>query len=335
VNAIAVIGEAVADIFAKPRTAARLEFAEPRTTGPLELDARPGGGPVNVAVALGRLGSPTRFFGRLAAGPLGDLIRDHLTGSRVELTGSVTAAEPATLALTSLDAAGRATYEFYAEGTADWQWSPAELAPSRFAGVGCVHTGSMALIKEPGGPVIEELLAGLRTQATISIDPNVRPRFVPPAAYRAPLERWASQADILRLSDEDFALLYPGDDRERVFDRWHAAGVGLAIVTLGPDGAYASLHGTRVAVPAPKVVVADTVGAGDAFTAGLLHWLGRAGRLGGRLEALTVAELTAAMEFAVRIAARTCEVPGADPPWAEPGEVPLPDGPSAQPLGGA
>jgi len=235
----------------------------------------------------------------------------------VDLAGSVPAAEPATLALTALDPAGRATYTFYAEGTADWQWTRAELDPERFAGASCLHTGSLALVREPGGPVIEELLAEMRSRATISIDPNIRPRFEPVAAYRARLPRWTGLADIFRLSDEDFALLHPGGDLERVCDQWHEHGVALVIVTRGPDGAYASLRGTRITVPAPRVVVADTVGAGDAFTAGLLHHLGRTGRLGGRLGELTGPELTAAMEFAVRIAAKTCEVPGADPPWAD------------------
>lgn len=300
---IAVIGEAVADTF--PLTV---------TKGRLELEVRPGGSPVNTAVALGRLGTPTRFFGRLAAGPFGDLFRDHLTTSRVDLSGSVTATQQATLAIASVDAAGVASYEFYAAGTADWQWSRAELAAERFAAVRCVHTGSMALVREPGGPVIEELLDEVRAHATVSIDPNVRPLFAAPETYRARLDRWTALADIFRLSEEDLEHL--GLDPEQACDRWHRNGTALVIVTLGPDGALASLRGTRVRVPAPAVTVVDTVGAGDAFTAGLLHSLDGAGHLGGRLDALTPEALTKAMAFAAGVAAQTCAVPGADPPWA-------------------
>lgn len=303
---VAVIGEAVADTFPKAARTSR---------GTLELETRPGGGPVNTAVALGRLGTPTAFVGRLATGPFGELIRDHLTESGVDLSGSVTAAEPATLAITALDPYGRATYEFYANGTADWQWTRDELTRNWPGGVRCVHTGSLALAREPGGPLIEELLERRRPQATISIDPNVRPQLVPAEVYRERLDRWTSLADIFRLSDEDFEHLAPDVELEQACDRWHDDGVRLVIVTLGSEGAFASLSGARVTVPAPQVTVEDTVGAGDAFTAGLLHWLDVNGHLGARLDALTPAGLTKAMTFAAQVAAETCTVPGADPPW--------------------
>lgn len=305
---IAVIGEAVADAFPRPGQGG---------PGRLDLEVRPGGSPVNTAVALSRLGTPTSFLGRLAAGPFGDLSRDHLATSRVDLTGCVRAGEPATLAIASVDAFGQATYDFYAEGTADFQWTREELAQRRPDSVRCLHTGSLALIREPGGPLIEELLAGVKPHATISIDPNVRPRVVALERYRARLDRWTALADIFRMSDEDFDHLCPDLELDEACDRWHANGVRLVIVTLGPDGAFASLDGTRLTVPAPAVATVDTVGAGDAFTAGVLHWLDRNEHLGGRLGALTTEGLRQAMHFATQIAAETCKVPGADPPWAE------------------
>jgi fructokinase len=305
---IAVIGEAVADAFPKP---------VPVTEGVLDLEVRPGGSPVNTAVALGRLGVPTGFIGRLASGPFGALTRDHLKASRVDLTGCVAAREPATLAITTLDSSGQAAYDFYAEGTADWQWTPAELAQSRPHGARSVHAGSLALIREPGGPLIEDLLAELRPDATISIDPNVRPRVVPAEAYRARLDRWTGLADIFRMSDEDFDHLCPDTELEESCDRWHDNGVRLVIVTLGSEGAFASLDGARLTVPSPEIAIVDTVGAGDAFTAGLLCWLDGNGHLGGRLDHLSTEHLHQAMVFATNIAAETCKVPGADPPWAD------------------
>jgi fructokinase len=305
---IAVIGEAVADAFPKARPGGR---------GVLDLEVRPGGSPVNTAVALSRLGVPTGFLGRLADGPFGDLIRDHLKSSRVDLTDSVRAMEPATLAITALDSLGQATYDFYAEGTADWQWTQAELAQRRPHGVRCVHAGSLALIREPGGPLIEDLLTELRPTATISIDPNVRPRVVAPEAYRARLDRWTGLADIFRMSDEDFHHLCPDTELEEACDRWHDNGVRLVIVTLGSEGAFASLDGTRLTVPSPEIAIVDTVGAGDAFTAGLLYWLDTNGSLGGRLDRLSTDQLHQAMACATNIAAETCKVPGADPPWAD------------------
>jgi fructokinase len=304
---IAVIGEAVADAFLPTEQA----------SGLLELRVRPGGSPLNTAVALGRLGTPTRFLGRLAAGPFGDLSREHLTGSRVDITGCVHAAERATFAVTGVDAHGQAAYEFYAEGTADWQWTREELAARRPDGASCVHTGSLALVRDPGGPLIENLLEEMRPHATISIDPNLRPLLVAPESYRTRLERWIGLADIFRLSDEDLAQLRPGAGPDEVCDDWHGAGVRLVVITQGAEGALASLDGVRVTVPAMELEPVDTVGAGDAFTAGLLHWLERRDRLGGRLTGVSAEDVRNAMTFAAHVAAETCKVPGADPPWAD------------------
>ncbi|WP_407917509.1 carbohydrate kinase family protein [Kitasatospora sp. NE20-6] len=305
---VTVIGECVADA-----------FTDAARSGPGELALRvhPGGGPANTAVALARLGTPVRFRGRLADDVFGRLFRAQLAGSGVDLSGCVAAGEPSTLAVAQVDGEGRATYSFHAEGTADWQWSAAELDAVDPAGSVCVHTGSLALAREPGGRAIEAYLARAGAAATVSIDPNVRPLLVDPAVYRSRLPRWCALADVLRLSADDVGHLFPGEPVEAVVDRFHADGVPLVVVTLGPGGALASLNGERITVAARRVAVVDTVGAGDAFTAGLLHHLGGLGRLGGRPDRLTPAEVAEACRYAVRVAALTCAAPGPNPPWAD------------------
>ncbi|MCQ0025192.1 carbohydrate kinase [Streptomyces somaliensis DSM 40738] len=307
---ITVLGECVADAFTdRARTAGS-------GTAALSLRVLPGGGPANTAVALARLGTPSRFLGRLSGDVFGRLFRDRLLDSGVDLSGCVAAPEPSTLAVADVDPDGRASYAFFAEGAADWQWTAGELAAAPLDGTVCLHTGSLALVREPGGRRVEEFLAPVRERATVCVDPNVRPLLVPPSAYRERIGRWCALADILRLSEDDLALLLPGTSPEDACDRWHGAGARLVVVTLGPRGALASLDGVRVTVPAPPTEVADTVGAGDSFTAGLLHALAGLGRLGGRLHGLTPNETAASCAYAALVAARTCAVPGADPPWA-------------------
>lgn len=87
------------------------------------------------------------------------------------------------------------------------------------------------------------------------------------------------------------------------------------MITLGADGALASLDGERLQVPALTTPVTDTVGAGDSFTAGLQHHLGSRGLLGGRLAGLGLDDIAEACRFATRVAALTCSVPGPNPPW--------------------
>ena len=307
-SSVTVLGECVADAFTDPARSSSDDLA---------LRALPGGGPANTAVALARLGTPTRFLGRFSTDVFGTLFRARLSASGVDLTGSVTAPEPSTLAVADLDKTGQATYTFYADSAADWQWTDAELAGARLDDAACLHTGSLALIQQPGGIRIEDHLAKAREHVTVSIDPNVRPLLVPPAAYRERLPHWCALADILRLSEDDLTLLLPGVGLKEACDTWHAAGARLVVITLGGRGALASLDGLRVTVAAPAVDVVDTVGAGDSFTAGLLHRLAALGHLGGRLDALSLEDLADACSFAARVAALTCSVPGANPPWAD------------------
>ncbi|WP_328224281.1 carbohydrate kinase family protein [Streptomyces sp. NBC_00310] len=302
---ITVLGECVADAFTEPA----------RASNELALRVLPGGGPANTAVALARLGTPARFLARLSGDVFGRLFRAHLEASGVDLSDAVTAAEPSTLAVAELDAQGQAAFSFHAQNTADWQWTSGELANVDLSGTACVHTGSLALVSEPGAAVVEEFLAAAAPGATVSIDPNVRPLLVNPQVYRARLTHWCGLADILRLSADDLDLLLPGTPPEQACDLWHAAGARLVVITLGADGALASLDGERVRVPAVATPVVDTVGAGDSFTAGLLHHLGAGGFLGGRLTELGVAEVAEACRFGTQVAALTCSVAGPNPPW--------------------
>ncbi|MFF5209910.1 carbohydrate kinase [Streptosporangium sp. NPDC000396] len=303
---VAVLGECVADAFATADAA----------RGELTLRVLPGGGPANTAVALSRLGTSTRFLGRISRDTFGALFRAHLDASGVDLTGCATADEPSTLAVATLDESGQAVYSFYAEGSADWGWSPAELTPERIGEVACLHTGSLALVRAPGSGHVEELLGRTAAHATISIDPNVRATLVDPAVYRERMPVWCALADIVKLSDDDLEQIHPGEPLEKVCDTWHTEGARLIVVTRGPQGAIISLDGERATVPAPATDVVDTVGAGDSFTAGLLHRLHSSGRLGGRLDDLDLDQAKDAASFAARVAAFTCSVAGANPPWA-------------------
>ncbi|MFE9651278.1 carbohydrate kinase [Streptomyces sp. NPDC006365] len=302
---ITVLGECVADAFAEPASA----------SNELALRVLPGGGPANTAVALARLGTPARFLARLSGDVFGRLFRAHLEASGVDLSSAVQAAEPSTLAVAELDLQGQAAFSFHAQNTADWQWTAEELARVDLSETSCVHTGSLALVREPGAAVVEDFLATAAPRASISIDPNVRPLLVHPETYRARLAHWCALADVLRLSEDDLELLLPGTPPEQACDIWHTAGARLVVITRGAEGAMASLDGERIQVPAVPTSVVDTVGAGDSFTAGLLHHLGARGLLGGRLTELRLDDVAEACRFAVRVAALTCSVAGPNPPW--------------------
>jgi len=305
---IAVVGEVVADAVL-PVDGIR--------DGAAHLTVHPGGGPANFAVALSRLGTDARFAGRLSTGALGQLCRSHLEASGVDLSASIAADEPATLAIARLNAGGAAAYEFYVNGTADWAWTTEELAPLVADGAPvAIHTGTLALALQPSGGLIEDLLRSVRGRITTSIDPNLRTLLIPVELYREKIADWAAVADIIRLSEDDLADLWPGASCEAAAEILHGHGVALVVISLGADGAFASLHGETVRVPVAGTSVVDTVGAGDSFHGGLLHHLGVQGLLGTGFADLTAASLTEALVFASQVAAITVSRAGANPPWA-------------------
>lgn len=299
---IGVIGEALID----------LEVGHEDARHPV---AHPGGSPMNVAVTLGRLGSEVAFLGRLSGDAFGKLLRTHLAESEVNLRWVVDADEPTSLAIVSVAPSGSASYAFHVDGTADWQWQDAELP--RNPGLDAVHAGSLALAVEPGGPVLEQWLAGLAAHTTISLDPNVRPALLGDReAYRERLRRWLEFAAIVKVSDEDLAWIRPGMDPAALAYGWIAEGRKLVVVTRGGGGSLVWAGGEAFEVPAAPVDMVDTVGAGDSFSGALLDWLDRNGRLRPEgLERLSAGEARAAVEFASKVAAVTCSRAGANPPF--------------------
>lgn len=296
---IVVIGEALIDLV---------------ETGDEEpLLARPGGSPYNVALGLARLERPAAFAGRISTDPLGSLLRTHALRSGVDLSIAVEAREPSTVALLELAADGSAQYRFGIEGTADFQWTTAELAAIPDTTQAC-HFGSLAAWLEPSATAIARRAAELRGHgALISYDPNVRPDLQPDrAAARAQVERAVRVAHLVKTSAEDLEWLRPGTHVDDAARDWLRLGPRAVLVTNGGAGGTAYWSDGTTHRPAFGIEVVDTVGAGDAFTSGLLDALARRELLGP--DALAAVPWAEVLDDAALVAAITCSRAGANPP---------------------
>jgi fructokinase len=231
--------------------------------------------------------------------------------------------EPSTLAVVHLDAEGRATYGFYLDGTAA-ALLDADRLPALPDGASLhVSLGAIGFAHEPTGRALAALLAREAGQRLTSLDPNIRPLVFAQAGGVAPYAELVAEVvgslDLVKVSDEDLEVLHPRASWHEAASGWAASGPAVVVVTRGPDGAVAlTADGREVTVPGEHVEVVDTVGAGDAFTSGLLAWLDREGisdRAG--LAALEDAALEAALVYARRVAAITCTRAGSDPPRAD------------------
>lgn len=273
-----------------------------------------GGSPANVALGLARLGVTTHLLTRIGDDERGRLIRRHLEASGVRLVGGSVTHAPTSTATAHLDDQGVASYDF------DFDWAlpaTAETGDAR-----AVHIGSIAATRAPGGDDVLRLIEAVEGRSLVSYDPNARPGLMGDRGTALErIERIVRAADVVKVSDEDLEWLLPGADPLQVAESWRASGPALVVVTRGGQGAIGILASGVVEVAAPRIVVADTVGAGDALMAGLLDGLDGAGLLSAdglaQLRSARAADLGPLLEHAVRIAALTCTRPGANPPTRE------------------
>ena len=290
----------------------------PRTTPQGEAAFAPyaGGAVFNTAIAIGRLGAPAGFFSGLSSDLFGDLLRQVLAESKVDTSPAHLSPRPTTLAFVRLTD-GHASYTFYDENTAGRMLSEGDL-PALGPEVRALFFGGISLVGEPAAHAYEALQAREAGTRVTMLDPNIRPSFITDeAGYRARITRMVGRADIVKLSDEDLHWLSGAGDLDGLARGLLAQGPRLVCITRGAKGATAHTARHTVHVQAPRVAVADTVGAGDTFNAGVLTALWRAGRLSkDAVAGLDEAALRDALLLGVRAAAVTVSRPGADPPWA-------------------
>lgn len=276
-----------------------------------------GGSCLNVAVGMARLGAPTSFVGGISTDLFGQMIADHAAASNVELGLATRSDHQTTLAFVRI-VAGESHYAFYDADTATRNWTYRRRAIS-FAGVEAVHVGSTTLVNDQGAAETKALIADARATSTISFDPNCRPNLVKDKpAYLARMAEFAGNADLIKMSDVDFAYLFGEEAYKERANAMLGLGASLVVITRGNSGATAWHAGAgQIEVPALKVDVADTIGAGDSFQAGLLFALHRQGHLArAQLKGIEAGELRRALCFAANCAGLTCTRPGADPPWS-------------------
>jgi fructokinase len=274
-----------------------------------------GGSCLNIAIGMARLDVPTGFVGGISNDTFGRMIADHALNSAVDLRYATRSDHQATLAFARMTGT-ETQYAFYDADTAsrNWVYRPNTIA---LDSVECVHVGSTTLVNEKGAAETLALVADARKTATISLDPNCRPNLVKDKdAYRARMATFCRQADIVKMSDVDFAYLFGDEAYAARAGTLLAEGPSLIVITRGNLGACAwHPSAGMIEADAPAVKVVDTIGAGDSFQSALLAALFRLGRIGRQqLHDITAAELKRALSFACKCAAFTCTRPGADPP---------------------
>jgi fructokinase len=312
---IVVIGEALIDL---------IESREIKG----QFQAVVGGANANVALALARRGTDHQFLARISSDRFGTLIKERLSSNNVNLDHSIQTDEPTTLAVIGVNAQGSPTYNFYTNGTADWGWTKEELPTKETVknlNAKAISFGCLTMAMEPGNHVIEAWAKELQNDLTISHDINIRAALgFDRDKERVRVERVNSFSHIIKASDEDIEWLYdlaPDTDVTPIINNWIKDTNKIVLLTRGSQGTRIYRNNEVVDVPARKITVVDTVGAGDTFIAHLLGQLEENNYLGEnpleKLAKLPTEQLAQYVKTAGIAASITCERAGCEPPTLE------------------
>ncbi len=302
-----ICGEALFDVFTA---------SEDGPGNRLTLEAVAGGSPFNVAVGLSRLGVPAALLGGISNDSFGERLRQILSDEGVLDDYLVPFEAPTTLAMVALGADGSPRYSFRGEGCADRLLREAHLRPLA-DDIGAIHVGSYSMVVPPIADTLHALVSRESHRRLISMDPNVRPTVEPKLPrWRERVEAFARHAHLIKASDEDLALLYPGEAPERIAQGWLKDRCELVLLTRGSKGAqlFSRRHGQFHAAARPTVV-RDTVGAGDTFNAAFVAAMTSGQPLErGRIGTLAAGALQDILTFGAVTAGLNCGHIGCHPP---------------------
>ncbi len=295
------MGEALIDIIVSPQgevTAAAI-----------------GGAPLNTARTLARLDVPVSFLGGVSTDAFGRRIMRMLESDGVGYSLGQPMDAPTTLAIAELDDGGAASYRFVFDGTSATLVHPAEAVDAIGKDCSIVHVGTLALVLQPLADATKAVVESAPASRIVMVDPNCRPAVMTGSAvFEQTLAAVLARADVVKVSGDDLAFLYPGERPSTAAEQIHMRSGATVLFTDGANSVEVICAEGKQVLDVPSVSVVDTVGAGDAFSGGFLaHWQ----RQGwGRAELSDLEKLVDAANFGIRVAGFTCQRAGAEPPFS-------------------
>jgi fructokinase len=268
---ILCLGELLVDMVS-PRADASLGEAE-------SFVKAPGGAPANVAVGVARLGARSGFVGCVGADPFGEWLRDVLQRENVNVEHLKSTSDARTsIAFVATRRDGKKDICFYRNPGADAQLKIGDLPDAAFVDAQIFHCGSVSLSMEPcRSAQIDAVKRARDAGLVISFDPNWRPSLWDDVdEARKLIWEIVALSDVVKIADEEWEIVTGTPDLDEGLNRVLDAGPRLVVVTRGCEGVLYATDKFHGEVAAHRVEVVDTLGAGDAFVAGLLSQIARA-----------------------------------------------------------
>lgn len=239
--------------------------------GPLTMHAA--GAELNVAVALARLGHASSWGGVLGDDELGEFLLRSLAAERVDTSGVRRDSRPTGIMFLEARTPEVSRVFYNRGGSAGARLSPHDVDRLLERDLAWLHlTGITPALSDVARAAVLHAAQMCRRRAVpFSVDVNFRSKLWSSDEAAEVLPWLIEGADVVTGSPAELALAAPaGTTLEAAAEELLGAGVGEVVAKLGPDGARAFTPHGILDAPALPVRAVDTVGAGDAFTAGYL-----------------------------------------------------------------
>lgn len=300
---VVALGELLIDFAAKSADAA----------GYPTMAANPGGAPGNFLAALNAYGRKTAFLGKVGDDTFGHLLLGTLSRAGIETKGILVDDHFfTTLAFVTFDESGDRSFSFARKPGADTQITWEEIDKSLIDETKVFHFGTLSLTEEPARTATQKAVAYAKARdKLISCDPNLRlPLWHNEEAAKEQMLWSLHQADVVKISDNEVEFLWNCTPEEGADKLLSEFGVGLAMVTLGPDGCLLKTKNASFRAACPKVHPIDTTGAGDIFGGSVMA---RLLELGKPIADLTEADLAYIGIYATTAASLSTQATGGIP----------------------
>ena len=277
------------------------------------FEQNPGGAPANVLACLNKCGKKTAFIGKVGDDMHGQFLVDVLKNSGIGTEGVIVDSSVfTTLAFVDLSDSGERSFSFARKPGADTCLTKDELKEDLIRDSKVFHIGSLSLTAEPAkGTTFKALEIAKEAGCILSYDPNYRaPLWDSKEAAIEGMRSVVSYMDVMKISDEETALLTDIVEPEGAAKALVAQGVSVVAVTLGADGALVCTKDGSTVVPGFKANMVDTTGAGDSFWGGFLNCLLESGK---RPDELTLDEVATFAKYGNAVASLCVEKRGAIP----------------------
>ena len=232
------------------------------------VSACSGGSAYNSAISLGRCGLPVSLISTFGNDVVGDLSHDFLTKNGVNCDHIRQFDGRSRIALAFFDRDNNADYSFY----------PASMDvfpqyPSLQRG-DILLVGSSFALRDNGREQLLSFLQQAQDKGCITIyDPNARQCLVNQPESLSKIHQNIALANIIKGSDQDFRNIFGIKDGQSAWSKIGESGNPVLVYTKGDQGAELFTPQLHLEVPAKKIKVLSTIGAGDNFSAGIVYGL--------------------------------------------------------------